>query len=205
MTSILENFWVLEGLDGAGTTTQINLLGQELEKKGIPFFITHEPTDNPTGKLIRRFLSGEPVVSRSTLAYAFAADRDDHLNNPVYGIRKHIENGEVVVSDRYLFSSLAYQSIDCAPATVRMLNSLFPLPSRIIYIDTPVEASLSRIESRGSGREIFERREYQIKVRSNYESVFSDLPDGCTLIRVDGSLGIDGIFWEIKKGLFGLD
>ncbi len=199
MTEILDNYWVLEGLDGAGTTTQLRLIEKDLLSMGINSFITHEPTDNPSGKLIRRFLSGELPAAQSTIAYAFATDRDDHLYNPEYGIVKHINNGEVVISDRYFFSSIAYQSIGFDPETVLMLNSRFPYPKYLIYIDTPVEACIARIESRGNEKEIYEKKSYQLQVRENYEKCFSNLPAGCKLIRIDGTLSIEEIHSIILK------
>ena len=199
MTHILDNYWVLEGLDGAGTTTQLHLLEKDLVSMKVPAFITNEPTENPTGKLIRRFLSGELPASQSTIAYAFATDRDDHLNNPEYGILKHLSDGEVVISDRYFFSSIAYQSIGFDPEAVLMLNSRFPFPRYIIYIDTPVDACIARIEARGNDKEIYEKKSYQTQVHENYEKCFSNLPSGCRLIRIDGTLSIEEIHSIILK------
>ena len=126
MTEVLKRFWVLEGLDGAGTTTQLKNLERYLSEKGIPVFRTAEPTIYESGLLIRRVLSGQFKVPQSTTAYLFAADRDNHLNNPEYGIKAHLAKGETVISDRYLFSSLAYQSIGFDFDQVQRLNSAFP-------------------------------------------------------------------------------
>ena len=199
MTQILDNYWVLEGLDGAGTTTQLRLIEKDLSSMNIPAFITNEPTSNPTGKLIRRFLSGELPVSQSTIAYAFATDRDDHLYNPEYGILKHLKDGKTVFSDRYFFSSIAYQSIGFDSETVLILNSRFPFPAFVIYVDTPVEACIARIEARGDEKEIYEKKSYQMKVKENYEKCFSNLPSGCKLIRIDGTLSIEEIHSIILK------
>lgn len=204
MTEILDNFAVLEGLDGAGTTTQLRLLEKDLLQNNIPAFITQEPTSNPTGKLIRRFLSGELPASQSTIAHAFATDRDDHLYNPQYGIISRLKAGDVVISDRYLFSSIAYQGIGYNLDAVKNLNSVFPLPRYVIYVDTPVQACMDRIESRGSEKEIYEKKDYLNRVRENYENCFSSLPEGCILIRVDGTSEIEQIFNTIKRGLHAL-
>lgn len=204
MTEILDNFAVLEGLDGAGTTTQLRLLEKELSGLSVPAFITQEPTTNPTGKLIRRFLSGELPASQSTIAHAFATDRDDHLYNPQYGIIAHLKAGDIVISDRYLFSSIAYQGIGYDIDKVIEINSRFPLPRYIVYVDTPVRACMNRIDSRGSDKEIYEKTDYLTRVRENYEKCFSSLPGGCNLIRVDGTLGIEEIFKTIKRGLHAL-
>ena len=194
MSEILKGFWVLEGLDGAGTTTQLKNLEAYMQSKGRLVFRTAEPTIYETGKFIRRVLSGEVNVPQSTIAYLFAADRDNHINNPEYGIISHLKKGEVVISDRYFFSSFAYQSIGFDPDAVMMLNSRFPYPELVLYVDTPVEDCISRIEGRGNDKEIYEKLDYQTKVHENYEKFFSRLPEGCRLIRVDGRLSREEIF-----------
>ena len=199
MPEILKNFWVLEGLDGAGTTTQLKNLEAYMNGKGLPVFRTAEPTIYETGKFIRRVLSGEVKVPQSTVAYLFAADRDNHLNNPEYGIKAHLSKGETVISDRYFFSSFAYQSIGFDPDAVMMLNSRFPYPEIVLYVDTPVEDCISRIDSRGTDKEIYEKLDYQRLVHDNYESFFSRLPEGCRLIRVDGTLTREDIFEILVK------
>ena len=186
MPEILKNFWVLEGLDGAGTTTQLKNLEAYMNGKGLPVFRTAEPTIYETGKFIRRVLSGEVKVPQSTVAYLFAADRDNHLNNPEYGIKAHLSKGETVISDRYFFSSFAYKSS-------------FPYPEIVLYVDTPVEDCISRIDSRGTDKEIYEKLDYQRLVHDNYESFFSRLPEGCRLIRVDGTLTREEIFEILVK------
>ena len=201
MSRIQKNFWVLEGLDGAGTTTQLKNLEKALTNKGIKVHCTCEPTIYETGKFLRQVLSGSIQVPQSTVAYLFASDRDNHLNNPDYGILQHISNGELVISDRYFFSSLAYQSIGFDYCRVEELNNQFPYPEYVIYIDTPVEACISRIDARGETKEIYEKLEYQKKVHENYEKVFSNLPSGCKLLRIDGSGTREEIFNAIWQQL----
>lgn len=201
MPVIQKGFWVLEGLDGAGTTTQLRNIEQALLDKGINVHCTCEPTKYETGKFLRKVLSGEIKVPQSTVAYLFAADRDNHLNNPEYGIISHIKNGDIVISDRYLFSSLAYQSIGFEYSRIEELNSQFPYPEIVIYIDTPVDDCISRIDSRGEAKEIYEKSEYQKKVHENYEKVFSSLPKDCMLLRIDGSGTREEIFQQIWSKL----
>jgi len=201
MTLIQKHFWVLEGLDGAGTTTQLRYLEKYLASKGEKVFCTAEPTVYETGKFIRQVLGGSIKVPQSTVAYLFAADRDNHLNNPEYGILSHIKKGDLVISDRYFFSSLAYQSIGFDFNRVIELNSSFPYPEVVIFIDTPLESCIDRIDSRGQAKEIYERIDYQKQVLENYERVFSSLPKDCCLIRVDGSQTREEIFELIKTGL----
>ena len=202
MTEILKNFWVLEGLDGAGTTTQLKNIAAELNRRNIPSFATCEPTEYETGVFLRRILRGEIKIPQSSIAHMFSTDRDNHLNNSEYGILKHIKDGEIVISDRYFFSSFAYQSIGFDYEKVKLLNSLFPYPEKVIYLDTPPEECIKRIENRGSSKEIFEKLEYQKQVRENYETCFRELPAGCTLIKIDGTLSKEEITAKLIDNLF---
>lgn len=199
MADVLKGFWVLEGLDGAGTTTQLKNLEAYMHGRGISVFRTAEPTIYESGILIRRVLSGQFKVPQSTTAYLFAADRDNHLNNSEYGIKAHLAKGEKVICDRYFFSSLAYQSIGFSFDEVQRLNSAFPYPELVLYVDTPAEDCIKRIDSRGNGKEIYEKLDYQIKVRENYERIFSALPPECRLIRVDGTLSREEIFDRLVR------
>jgi thymidylate kinase len=101
--------------------------------------------------------------------------------------------GTPVISDRYLFSSLAYQGVDLPYPFVASLNETFPMPSVVFFIDTPVEECLRRIEARGQAKELFEIQTFLEKVKRNYEQAFSDLPSDSTMIRIDGTLSIEAI------------
>lgn len=199
---ILKNFWVIEGLDGSGTTTQLGKIKDELEKRKVPCFITCEPSPYETGQFLRKILSGEIKCPQSTIARMFSTDRDNHLFNSEYGIIKQLEMGKTVVSDRYFFSSFAYQSIGFSYKQVETLNEDFPYPEKVIFVDTPVEDCITRINARGMEKEIYEKYEYQKLVHANYNKCFENLPVGCTLIRVDGSLTREEIFSQIKEKLF---
>ena len=86
MPSVLTNFVVFEGLDGAGTTTQMQLLAEYCDKSDRPCRPTFEPTDKPIGRLVRSVLQKQLVTTPLALAMLYAADREDHLYNPVYGL-----------------------------------------------------------------------------------------------------------------------
>jgi dTMP kinase len=187
MQDVLDRFIVVEGLDGAGTTTQMKALAVAFDQAGIHCHATFEPTASPLGNLVRSVLRKEVVTTPLALAMLFSADREDHLHHPMTGIVDYLKKGTVVISDRYLFSSLAYQSVDCGFERVNALND-FPIPKYIVYIDTPIEACLERIDSRKDERELFERQEFLAQVKDNYELIFGDLPDEVNLIRIDGTL-----------------
>ncbi len=157
---------VLEGLDGSGTTTQLKLLSQRFKKEGRPFTATWEPTDGTIGRLIRSILARDTPALPRTIALLYAADRNEHLNSDG-GILSRTAAGELVISDRYIFSSLAYQSIQCGLDYVLALNAEFPLPQCLVFLDTPVEVCQSRIARRAS-RELFDGVEFQARVRQGY-------------------------------------
>ncbi|MCH3916265.1 MAG: dTMP kinase [Spirochaetia bacterium] len=198
MPTILKNFVVIEGLDGSGTTTQLKALDKILTDEGKKTFITCEPTTGPIGCLIRQFLSGQIKTTPGALARLYSADREDHLFHENDGIIARLKEGYTVLSDRYLFSSLAYQSIGIGYAQVALLNR-FPLPEKLIFIDTPVAVCMQRIEKRGNCKEIFEKQAFLEKVEANYRKILSELDSGICLIKIDGTLGPDAITAEILQ------
>ncbi len=111
------NFIVLEGIDGSGTTTQAEQIKKEFTDMGLPAHVTAEPTTGPVGAMIRQVLSGR-LVTRigssasppgwTTMALLFAADRQDHLESE---IEPNLRDGVNVICDRYLYSSVIYQSV----------------------------------------------------------------------------------------------
>lgn len=212
---ILQNFIVFEGIDGAGTTTQQKLLQKKLQSlySEIPCHTTAEPTSSPTGKFLRSILKGEVKLAPQTVAYLFAADRQEHLIS-TEGIIPRCNKGEIVISDRYLFSSLAYQSAACGPELPRLLNSNFPLPEYLFYFDIEPSQSLKRIAGRGV-TEIYENqpfleatlKEYR-KVIAEYEALCSDLntglSTGMTIVRIDASQSQEIVaenIWSVIKNM----
>jgi len=196
LVNILQNVIVFEGLDGAGTTTQAKLLAQRYINTGSKAILTCEPTDSLIGKLIRQVLRGDIDITPRSLAFLFAADRENHLFNNKNGFAYAINRGEIVISDRYFFSSLAYQSIGTHYDEVKAINSYFPFPQVVIYIDTPPAVCLDRIESR-EDRDDFETLEFQEKVYNTYEKAFHEMPENSHLLRFDGTLEISVLEKEI--------
>lgn len=200
---ILKNFVVFEGIDGAGTSTQIKKLVENAPEK---YIATAEPTSGPTGKFLRRMLSGEFHVDEKTNAYLFAADRCEHIFGKG-GVKELCESGKTVVSDRYFFSSLAYQSVSCGLELPQLLNSPFPLPEFLFFFDINPEISLSRVNARNEKKEIYENIEAQKKIAALYEKVISmyesdsRLREEMKIIRIDASKTIEDISRIIKEEL----
>lgn len=196
LENILKNVIVFEGLDGAGTTTQAKLLAQRCRNSGCKVLHTCEPTDSPIGKLIRQVLRGDIKITSRSLAFLFAADRENHLYNDVHGLESAAKRGDIIISDRYFFSSLAYQSIGTPYDEVKSINSFFPFPEIVIYIDTPPDVCIDRIENR-EDRDDFETLEFQEKVYNSYEKAFQEMPLNSHLIRFNGTLEISILEKEI--------
>ncbi len=200
---LLKNFIVFEGIDGAGTSTQIKKLCSRDTKTFIP---TAEPTDRATGRFLRQMLAGDFKVDERTSAYLFAADRCEHLYGQG-GVEELLKAGKIVVSDRYFFSSLAYQSATCGNEIPRLVNSPFPLPEVLFYFEINPEISLKRVESRSEKKEIYEKIEYQKKTAALYEKVISEYEDnkeGMTVVRIDATKSIEEISEFIYKTLINL-
>ncbi len=211
---ILQNFIVFEGIDGAGTSTQIEMLKNRPEARD--FLFTAEPTSAPTGKFLRQMLKGDFPLQNESAAYLFAADRNEHVNGKlltqgntlVTGIKEACQSGKKVVSDRYLFSSLAYQSINCPPEVPRLLNSLFPLPQLLFYFEISPKDSLSRLGDRNF-REIYEKEDFLNRTVQEYHNVLSEYSEkdknqGMKIVLIDAKKTKEEIsanIWQEIKNL----
>lgn len=202
---IIKNFFVFEGIDGSGTSTQISLLAKN-DKTGS-IVTTAEPTSKETGKFLRKMLAGDFSVDAKTAAYLFAADRCEHIYGKD-GVLELTSAGKTVVSDRYIFSSLAYQSVSCGDELPRLINSPFPLPEILFYFYIDPEVSLKRVESRGEAKEIYEKIDYQKKTAELYEKVVCEYEKtsaetGMKIVRIDATKTIEEIAELIRKEIFG--
>lgn len=188
---ILKNFFVFEGIDGSGTSTQINLLANQFSQK---IFTTAEPTTNQTGIFLRKMLAGKFSVDEKTSAYLFAADRCEHIYGK-NGIIENLNNNKIVISDRYFFSSLAYQSLDSDGKITRLLNSPFPLPEILFFFKIAPEISLKRVDSRNEKKEIFEKLDLQQKIAQQYEKIILEYENQneMKIITIDATKSIEEI------------
>ena len=201
--SVLKRFVALEGLDGSGTTTQLRMLDRKMTSLDIPHTMTCEPTDRPVGRLIRDVLEHRIELHAETLALLFAADRSDHVRAE-NGIVAQTSEGRIVVSDRYVFSSLAYQGLLCGLEFVSSINSGFPLPEAVVFIDAPPEICQERRSLRGKP-DLYEDLVFQRRVRESYLEVFSRYTDtSMRLIRLDGTKKVDELaetLWSSLRDL----
>ena len=202
-------FFVLEGLDGAGTTTQGRFLDQDLRGRGVSCSLTREPTGHPLGRLIRDALSGALVapdslgqitLSEGALCLLFAADRIEH-SVEIDALRAA---GTHVISDRYVLSSIAYQSLDpgITPERVIDVNRGIALPDITFLLDVPVDECLKRLGQRVDTRTIYEKQEILEKIASNYEATLPLYEQHFgRLVRIDGTQPIDAVSSEILDDL----
>ncbi len=209
---VLRKFIVFEGIDGAGTSTQI----EQLKKRPgtEDFLFTAEPTSGETGRFLRRMLKGEVRIENSTAAYLFAADRNEHLYGALKcrerelesGIRNACAAGKTVVSDRYLFSSLAYQGISCPDGLPYALNAGFPLPQLLFYFDIDPASSLERIKGRQT-KEIYEEEPFLRQVVEGYRAAIEKLSRqeaGMKVVQLDARNSVaelSDIIWKEIGGL----
>ena len=203
---LLKNFIVFEGIDGAGTSTQIKkLVERGNNNKPGRFVATAEPTTGETGRFLRRMLGGEFSVDEKTNAYLFAADRCEHIFGKG-GVKELCDSGKIVVSDRYFFSSMAYQSVSCGNDLPKLLNSPFPLPEILFYFEINPEISLGRVNARGENKEIYETIEKQKAIAAQYEKVISEYEKaagetGMKIIRINAADTIENIAEIIWKNI----
>jgi dTMP kinase len=172
-------FIVLEGVDGAGTTTQAGLLAERLRREGRRVHVTAEPSSGPVGALVRQILkgrirggAGEPF-SGWGLALLFAADRKDHFETE---IAPKLAAGIDVVCDRFTMSSLAYQGVQLRDMHwIHEINREAPQPTATVFLRVRPEVALRRRHAASVDREIFEVAAFQRQVARSYEEAIRRL------------------------------
>jgi dTMP kinase len=200
-------FVVLEGIDGAGTTTQVAKLVERLRAEGAPVRVTREPSDGPIGSLVRQVLTGRIVAPEgrapnwATMALLFAADRMDHVESE---IEPFLAQDGIVVSDRYDASSLAYQSVssgrggDEAIDWIRQLNRHAMRPDLTIVLDLPPDVAAARREARGEPAQLYEQNEVQRALAQFYRDLARHMPEDRVVV-VDASGSVDEVHRRVHE------
>jgi dTMP kinase len=193
---------VLEGLDGAGTTTQARRLVEHLRATGRTAHLTREPSDGPIGRLIREMLTGqhairEQAIAQSTFGLLFAADRLDHLQREV---EPQLAAGATVVSDRWYHSSLAYQGTGADRDWIATLNARARRPDLTIFLQVRPEVAAQRRVAAGRVQELFDDLRMQQEVDAGYRATIAELTALGECIEVlDGELPTDTVFQRILR------
>jgi dTMP kinase len=181
-------FICIEGLDGCGKTTQAKLLAKKLRKSHNALY-TAEPSHGKIGTYIRKsYLYGEKRLSIILEALLFAADRIEHIENEVIPALKE---GHLVISDRYVYSSLAYQgAADLNLDWIEKVNEHALKPDLAVFIDVNPEAVMDRLKPKKS---VMENLETQKKVREIY---LKFVEDG-SLTRINGDKSKNEVAKEV--------
>jgi dTMP kinase len=193
---------VLEGVDGAGTTTHAKVLADALRAR-VPVHLSAEPSNGPIGTLLRLTLTGRVVAGGAsgtarapawnTMALLFAADRLDHLESELL---PNLREGVNVVCDRYDHSSIAYQSLtgggpDAIP-WLRDINRHARRPDLTIVLDVPPEVAAERRRRRRASNEIFDADELQARLCEFYAGLERHFPDE-RIVHVDSVAPIEEV------------
>lgn len=161
---------VFEGLDGAGKTTQLGLLYDHLCRQGHDVVRLREPTDGPWGQKLRRLMAhGRGDVTPATELEWFLNDRREHVDQQ---IRPALDRKQIVLLDRYYFSTMAYQgALGCDPQSIRARNEAFaPPPDLLMLLDLPPAVGWWRLKQRGTPSH-FERLDYLKQVAGIFDAM----------------------------------
>mgnify|MGYP001102318054 FL=1 len=200
-------FLVLEGIDGSGKSTQMQRIHRRLLEKKISAVATFEPTDGPVGSLIRKMLSGSVETDQLTIASLFAADRTDHLLNRANGVKAMVDRGQVVLCDRYYFSSYAYHAQYMEMDWViqaNALNAKILKPTATLFVDVDPKVCLERIRASRDSFDMYEKIDILKRVRDNYFLAFEKLKDQETVIIIDGNdfpAQVEKNIWKVIQQL----
>jgi dTMP kinase len=193
---------VIEGLDGAGTTTQVRRVVQHLTAQGKPAHGTREPSDGPVGRLIREMLTGGHAIegeklSQGTFGLLFAADRLDHMQREV---EPKLAAGVTVISDRWYHSSLAYQGTGADRDWIAMINTRARRPDLTIFLAVRPEVAAQRRAAARRKEELFEDLRMQQEVDAGYRATIAELlAAGERIETLDGEQSEDEVFAAILR------
>ncbi len=189
---------VFEGIDGTGKSTQLALLADWLQEQGYDVVVTREPTDGVWGRKIRELYRNRAAHSLEEELELFIRDRQEHVDQV---IQPALDLGKIVLSDRYYFSTAAYQgAAGCDPDEVFARNSFAPEPDLVVLLSLDPEAAMERITTiRGDRPDDFEQPDQLRRVAELFASF-----DHPAIRRIDAGLGIDEIQERIRAEAAGI-
>lgn len=208
-------FIVIEGTDGAGTTTLAAKLGEHCRAARIPVHVAAQPSGGPVGAMIRQILSHRLVVhtdfgprapSWATMGLLFAADRLDHLEAEILPM---LRDGVTVICDRYDLSSLAYQSatasddpreVEGVLTFLRQINARARRPDLTLVLDCPFEVAAKRRRARARGAELYDDAEVQKRLIEAYANAEALVP-GDALVHIDASREADEVLADAVRAV----
>lgn len=195
-------FIVLEGPDGAGTTTHAKLLAERLESEGHEVVLTMEPTEGEYGKKVREALCGGGVAryapTPEEIQQLFCADRAEHVTQV---IQPALRAGKIVICDRYIPSTLIYgEASGVSRALLEEWNVGFPAPDLLFLLLPPFEAAWKRVEKRDE-RDAFEQEVFQRKVYEGYMRYASEHPKVRVIDTAKTKEESADLIWKSAEGL----
>lgn len=182
---------IFEGIDGTGKSTQLQLLADHLNAAGYSTITTREPTNGTYGKKIRQLYINRDGVSKEEELQLFIDDRKEHVAKL---LSPSLQEGKIVLCDRYYLSTAAYQgAVGFDPLEIIRMNNFAPTPDIAFLFQLSPDLSIERITSgRGDILNDFEQKESLEKVRTIFNSL--ELP---FIKNIDASLSIDSVHQQI--------
>lgn len=202
-------FIVLEGIDGAGTSTQAKLVTKQLRLDNHKVFQTFEPTDGRIGRMIREIIRGDGQSKPSWMAMTllFSADRLVHLETE---IEPNLIDDYHVICDRYHHSTLAYQSLSINfPESydwiswIKEVGYFSIVPDITFVLDIDPEVAAERMQGRRKPKDVYENLEFQKKLSNFYANIEDHFPDE-EIVHIDGSWPVESITAEILQHICNL-
>jgi dTMP kinase len=181
----------VEGIDGAGKTTQVQMLRESLERAGVSPVVSKEPTNGPWGKIIKESAAAGRLSVEDELN-AFLQDRAEHVTTLV---SPALSEGRIVVLDRYYYSSIAYQGSRGANVdeVSEIMKSKFPIPDAVFILDVDPIVGVHRIaHSRGEEPNHFEERGDLAKAREIFQSL-----SGPNIFHIDGAMTRENVHAQL--------
>ena len=184
-----------EGIDGTGKSTQLPLLADWLRGQGCAVVETREPTDGPYGREIRALYRDRSRVSRERELELFVLDRRQHVTECILPA---LEQGRIVLTDRYYFSTAAYQGAGGSdPAAIFAANAFAPEPDLVLLLTLPVGEGVARIRDlRGETLNDFEQQEQLDKVAA----LFASFPHDC-IVRIQAARPVAAVQAAIREAV----
>lgn len=158
-----EKFVVIEGIDGCGKSTQMEMLKEKLKRV---VFTREHTRDGPVGKLIEKVVNRREKIDAVALQLCFVADRIDHVKRVV---EPELRKGKIVISDRYYWSTVAYGSLVADKEWLLSVNEkVVRKPDLVILIDIEAKTAVERMRGTRDKKTIFEKRKKLRKIRETY-------------------------------------
>jgi len=182
----------LEGIDGCGKSTQSKFLMEKFEENNEKTIILKEPTSGKYGKKLWEMLSGKRKATTEQILDLFVMDRKEHVEEK---INPALNEGKIVLMDRYYYSTMAYQAAAGIDVNrIRKDNEFAPKPDVVLIFDLPADLAMKRVKGH-SVADVFEKEEHLEKVREAY----LDLRDDPLVRIIDSTRTPEEIFEEVWK------